>query len=89
MEQYRYYRPIDASAAKLVNTYLALYDATGDALDLAKAKALGDSIVNLQEDDGRIPTHWGKNPKREHDWINCMFGSATALENLARHAEVK
>ena len=84
-EQYRCYHPIDSSAAKLIFTYLAMWRATGNATDLAKARALGDSIVNLQDPDGRIPTHWNKKhfPDRDYDWVNCMLGSARALEQLA------
>ena len=88
-EQYRCYHPIDSSAAKLILTYLAMWRATGNATDLAKARALGDSIVNLQDPDGRIPTHWNKKhfPDRDYDWVNCMLGSAHALEMLAEATE--
>ena len=84
MEQYHCYHPIDASAAKLIRTYLALYAATGNALDLAKAKTLGDAVVNVQEDDGRIPTHWNVSHfhDRDYDWINCMIAAADALAEL-------
>ncbi len=89
-EQYRCYHPIDSSAAKLIRTYLALYRASGNATDLAKARALGDTIVNLQDPDGRIPTHWNKKhfPDRDYDWVNCMLGSASALEQLAKFSDV-
>ena len=85
MEQYHCYHPIDSSAAKLINTYLALYRATGDALDLAKARTLGDALVNVQDDDGRVPTHWNVSQfhDRDYDWVNCMLAGADALENLA------
>ena len=84
-EQYRCYHPIDSSAAKLIFTYLAMYNATGDAGDLAKARALGDTIVNVQDDDGRVPTHWNKSRfhDRDYDWVNCMHASAKALDSLA------
>ena len=84
-EQYRCYHPIDSSAAKLIFTYLAMYNATGDAGDLAKACALGDTIVNVQDDDGRVPTHWNKSRfhDRDYDWVNCMHASAKALDSLA------
>ena len=90
-EQYRCYHPIDSSAAKLIRTYLALYKATGNAADLAKARALGDTIVNLQDPDGRIPTHWNKKhfPDRDYDWVNCMLASAHALEQLAKFSDAK
>ena len=84
-EQYQCYHPIDASAAKLIDTYLALHAATGSALDLAKAKTLADSIVNVQDPDGRLPTHWNisRFSDRDYDWINCMIAAANALERLA------
>jgi len=88
--RYRCYHPIDASAAKLIRTYLALYRASGNATDLAKARALGDSLVNLQDPDGRIPTHWNKKHfhDRDYDWVNCMLAAASALEQLANFSDV-
>ena len=96
LEQYSCYLPIDASAAKLVKTYLALYRAEGRDLDLAKALALGDAIVNNQDDNGRIRTYWI--PETEDsddllagtvgmpsggDWFNCAVADAAALELLS------
>ena len=90
-EQYEWFVPIDASAAKMINTYLALYRASGNPLDLVKARALGDAIVNAQREDGRIPTHWvnldndpaGTKPESASTtWINCLFASCRALDNL-------
>ena len=83
VEQYNYRDAIDASAAKLIFTYLALYRATGNPLDLAKARALGDSMVRVQEPDGRIPTTWRRKSARDCDWINCMLYSCRALDALA------
>ena len=80
LEQYRCYVPIDASSAKLVNTFLALYRAEGNPLDLAKAKTLGDAIMRETRDDGYLPTFWFD---LREDWPNCMLASAAALENLA------
>lgn len=86
VEQYYYREAVDASAAKMINTYLALYRATGNPLDLAKARTLGDSIVRVQKPDGRIQTIWstevGKN--LQSDWLNCMAASVQALVNLSR-----
>lgn len=83
VEQYNYRDPIDSSAAKLIFTYLALYKASGNPLDLAKARALGDACVKMQEKDGRIPTAWRKGYKRGNDWLNCMLATFNALKNLA------
>ncbi len=95
LEQYSCYSPIDASAAKLIRTYLALYEAEGKPLDLAKARALGDSTVNNQDASGRIRTYWipeagDDDPlagaiRLPHggDWYNCMAADVTALALLA------
>ena len=94
LEQYSCYSPIDASAAKLIRTYLALYHAEGRALDLAKARALGDSMVNNQDESGRIRTYWipeaGDDDslagavRMPHggDWYNCMAADALVIDLL-------
>ena len=86
--------PIDASVAKLMRTYIALYKAEGRRLDLAKARALGDSMANNQDDSGRIRTYWipeagDDDPlagaiRLPHggDWYNCMAADAWAIEQL-------
>jgi len=95
LEQYHCYHPIDSSAAKLIMTYLALYAAERNPLDLAKARALGDSMVNNQDENGRIRTYWipeagdandpdagaARQPSGG-DWFNCMECSAAALAQL-------
>ena len=89
VEQYYYRTPVDASAAKLVLAYLALYKAEGSPLDLAKARALGDSLVRMQRPDGRIPTLWWPDEaeKTQCDWLNCLVRSAVALYALADAGE--
>ena len=84
LEQYKCYVPIDASAAKLVRTYLAMWRETGDALDLAKARTIADAMVNRQFDNGRIPTFWADYylDKPQSDWMNCTIESALALEEI-------
>ena len=82
-EQYHCYVPIDASASKLIRLYLALYRREGKTLDLLKAKALADSIVNVQEDDGRVATFWTTTTGRDGDWVNCMESAALALLNVS------
>lgn len=82
MEQYAWYQPIDASAAKLIRTYLAYYKATGDKLALAKAKALGDAAVNNQRENGLSPTGWFGNYDEYHNWINCHIATIQALQEL-------
>ena len=95
LEQYNCYLPIDASAVKLIKTYLAVYRAEGRSLDLAKARALGDAIVNNQDDSGRIRTYWIPETEDKDDplagaaplplggdWYNCMAADVEALEEL-------
>ena len=82
MEQYSWYQPIDASAAKLIRTYLAYYQVTGDKLAFAKAKALGDAVVNNQRDNGLSPTGWFGNYDEYHNWINCHIAAMKALGEL-------
>lgn len=72
--------------AKLIRLYLALYRAEGRALDLAKARALGNAVTHIQKiaGNGAIPTHWVKwdvESDAKH-WINCGIGTAQALEEL-------
>ena len=92
-EQYDWYLPIDGSAAKMIRLYLALYRAEGRALDLAKARALGNAVTHIQKiaGNGAIPTHWVKwdvESDAKH-WINCGIGTAQALEELLKIEEPK
>ena len=84
-EQYSWNIPIDASNAKVIRAYLALYRATGNRLDLAKAQALGDTLTRVQLESGRIPTQMAEYNLRDpgQDWLNCMLAAAAALEELA------
>lgn len=81
-EQYGCYTPVDSSAAKLIETYLALYEAGGEALDLEKAKVLGDAVTRMTDDDGLESTWWSENLLRKDIWTNCMLHCAEALEEL-------
>ena len=80
LEQYNCYVPIDASSAKLIRTYLAMFRATKNPLDLARARALGDAIIRETHDDGYLPTFWMKTCE---DWPNCALAGADALNQLA------
>ena len=82
MEQYSWYQPIDGAAAKMLSTYMAYYKATGDRLALAKAKAMGDAIVNNQRDNGLSPTGWFGNYDEYVNWINCHIGTILSLRHL-------
>lgn len=92
-EQHNYNVPVDASAAKMIEGYLAFYKATKDPVDLAKAKALGDSITRAQFEFGDIPTVWTRRwiekqrNERRGGWLNCTVAAALALEHIADAAE--
>ena len=89
MEQFNCYKNVDASIAKMIRFYLLMYDLEKNPLDLAKARALGDSLTRIQMANGRIPTwcDWKKGP--DSDWINCMYASAHALKLLAKYDDIQ
>lgn len=80
VEQYDCYVPVDSSAAKLVLCYLEIARASGDPLDVAKARALGDQLVNMQKDDDSFPTFWRANDLGL--WLNCHIFDTEALQAL-------
>jgi len=80
LEQYDYYTPIDASMADMIRGFHAAYKATGQALYLAKAKALADNITRHQRADGTIPTYFDS--RKGSDWVNCMVYVAHTLEGF-------
>jgi maltose/maltodextrin transport system substrate-binding protein len=80
LEQYNCYVPIDSSAAKMISTWLAMYRATNNPLDLERARTLGEAIIRETRDDGYLPTFW---MNMREDWLNCMLASASALAALA------
>lgn len=82
-EQYFWDVPVDASAAKLIRTYLALYRAERKRLDLEKAKTLGYAICRMQWSDGGIPTHWCYRETKDTIWLNCHIAATLALLELA------
>lgn len=85
LEQYVYYVPIDASNSKLIRTYLALYRAEKNPLDLAKARALADALVRIQRPSGYIPTEYAKAEKRNNPlqgWLNCSCYTLSVLAEL-------
>jgi len=90
LEQYSCFTPIDASSAKMIRAYLAMYHAEGRCEDIDKAKALADAVTRVQKPSGRIPTFWegvntgdsGLSAER-YDWLNCMEAAAAALLEMA------
>lgn len=89
LEQYKWYVPIDDSAAEIMMMFLELYRAGQGDLYLAKAKALGASITRSQQENGMIPTHWmePRHLKGDDFWINCMFATAGMLTEFAEAVE--
>ena len=86
LEQHFWYVPIDASTASVVNDFNAMYKATGDELYLAKAKALANQLTVMQEESGRIPTHWmNTDEARGNFWFNCLFYSCRTLESMSEY----
>ena len=86
-EQYSFQCPIDASTVGVANALMNIYEATGDVLSLAKAKALVDSIVKLQDPEtGCIPTslNMGTDVDITEHWVNCTFSSIEKLMRLDR-----
>ena len=86
LEQYSCFTPIDASAAKMIRAYVAMYKAEGRTEDLEKARALANTVTRVQQPSGRIPTFWhGLNRNNaglsieRYDWLNCMSAAAHAL----------
>lgn len=92
-EQYACLMPIDASLDRMVWGCLALFRATHDDLWLLKARALGDSLVNKQQENGGIETYWYASGKRftencdEIDWLDCMMDDLEALLDLSEALE--
>ena len=87
MEQYKCYYPVDASAAKTINTLIDVGQATGKAVYLRKARAIADAQTRMIESDGFINTWSLKGVRRDdfrhHMWINCTMEMMSAFGRLA------
>jgi len=81
LEQYAYYVPIDASAAKLIQLFLTAGRTSGDSLYLAKARQLANAMTKAQDaKSGRYPTYWERNQRGEEEgWINCAAYDARVM----------
>ena len=80
-----YYVPIDASAARLIETYQTAYETTGKEIYLAKAISLANSMTIAQDSiSGEYPTYWEFERRYQLDgWINCATADARAMLGLA------
>ena len=87
-EQYQYRVPIDCSNCNVANAWLDLYELNGDPLAYAKAKALVDAIVIVQNAcNGRIETTWDMRPFKgdlnRAFWVNCSLSSVQTILRMA------
>ena len=84
-EQFDFQVPVDHSTAGVAMAWMRIWENTGDVLALAKAKTLVDSIVKVEQDNGRIPTVMYNDDPNEHNdiWANCTWQSITALIRFA------
>ena len=85
-EQYSWKNPVDASIAKVANNFMHLYNKTGDKLCLAKAKALVDTLVKIQDPEtGTMPTLPNSETKFAQDdiWANCVYYSIGTLMRMS------
>ncbi len=89
LEQYRFYEAVDASASKLIATYQALYDATGEDLYLAKAISLANNMTAIQDRyEGRYTTWWRvQKDGDEGDWVNCAVYDTRIMLQLHNFIE--
>jgi len=89
-EQLHYQTPVDNSSCNVANAYLDLYEATGDKLAFAKAKALIDELTVCQfPTNGMTPTTLDyRNPQKDKGrtfWLNC---SVATIEIWLRMADI-
>lgn len=85
-EQYSWKNPVDASIAKVANNFMHIYHKTGDLLCLAKAKALVDTLIKIQDPEtGTMPTIPDSDTKYSPDdiWANCVYYSIGTLMRMA------
>lgn len=85
-EQYFCAVCIDASNSRMSETFMDLYDRTGDRLYLEKARALVDAIVTSQNVlTGEIPTFWHNGYTSDMFWINCSICSVQVVTRFASY----
>ncbi|MBP5504752.1 MAG: hypothetical protein J6X89_01460 [Bacteroidales bacterium] len=85
-EQYSWRNPVDASIAKVANNFMHLYNKTGDKLCLAKAKALVETLIKIQDPEtGTMPTMPNSETKYSQDdiWANCVYYSIGTLMRMS------
>jgi len=86
-EQYSFQCAIDASTAGVAGAWMQIWEATGDTLALAKAKALMDTLVKCQDPEtGCIPTSLYMTYEHDctEDWSNCVYHVISSLVEIDR-----
>ena len=89
-EQYTCDVGIDSSARNLIDAWLTYYNVTGDELSYEKARAMANSLTNIQiHKTGQIPTFWSLSRVMDDSgyWINCAYASACILLKMADAAD--
>jgi len=82
-EQYFCAVCIDASNSRMIETFLDLYDRTGEQLYFEKARTLVDAIVTSQNViTGEIPTFWHSGYTSDMFWINCAVCSVKIVNRF-------
>jgi maltose/maltodextrin transport system substrate-binding protein len=80
LEQYHCYLPIDASCQQLAYTFMKVFEKTDEQIYHQKSVALINSLINVQKDDGLIPTFW--KPDKTGIWINCIMWDLMFLDKV-------
>lgn len=80
LEQYECYIPIDASIQQMAYTFFKAYEKTGEPIYREKYLTLSNSLVNVQKENGMIPTGW--NSDEGEIWINCMTWDLMFLDKV-------
>ncbi len=83
LEQYHFYVPIGASAAKMIEGWQKAYAVTGKELYLAKARTLANTMTVAQNPNGRYPTQWRRKKNDQYFWFNCATYDAKTMIDFA------
>lgn len=85
-EQYGFFMPVNRTAAIMIETYWAAYEATRQEIYLAKAKSIANSITLVQkEHDGDYPTMFTK--YKMNFWLNNAIYPARTMIKLQQNLQ--
>ena len=87
-EQYEFWQPIARSVSIMIATYQTAYEVTGDALYLAKAMSLANTLTYVQtfNRDRMYPTYLTP-VNRQRLWLNNVVYPALAMLELGRFVD--